>query len=383
MDLSGTTVTLTLGTPVAYGDNVTVSYTAPTTGGIEDNYDNKAGDLTNHPVTNNTPAPAPVIDAPATLSLAEGVGTYAFSVTLSRAINQNVTVIVSAQAGTATAGQSGDYEVAAGTLTITAGQTSSGTHTITISDDDIDEGNETFSLVLSSASSNATIGNDETVVTIVDDDTRGLFPSPRTVDVPEDGTATYTLVLESKPTASVTVTATRTGDADITVTDGASLTFTADNWFQPQTVELSAAVDADNANGTATISHATSGGDYGANSVSASVTANEVDNSDEGDDNNGGEGETVSTGVTLSLSTDQVGESDGQTTVTVTGRLNGDAMGSPKTVTVSVGRGGRWRGGRYGLRDVGRLHVRNRGAGDERERDIHDHADRRRRRRRE
>ncbi|WP_420633512.1 Calx-beta domain-containing protein [Candidatus Palauibacter sp.] len=328
VDVSGTTVTLTLGTPVAYGDNVTVSYTAPTTGGIEDNYDNKAGDLTNHPVTNNTPAPAPVIDAPATLSLAEGVGTYAFRVTLSRAINENVTVNVSAQAGTATAGQSGDYEAAAGTLTISAGQTSSGTHTLTISDDDIDEGNETFSLVLSSASSNATIGNDETVVTIVDDDIRGLLASPGTVEVPEGDMATYTLVLESKPTETVTVTATRTGDSDITVTGGSSLTFTADDWYLPQTVTLSAADDADDQDGTATITHATSGGDYGANSVSASVTAVEQDKMD------------AAAKVTLSVGPDDVGESDGQTTVTVTGRLDGEALASPTTVTVRVGASG-------------------------------------------
>ena len=96
-------------------------------------------------------------------------------------------------------------------------------------------------------------------MTIVDDDTRGLFPSPRSVTVPEDGTETYTLVLESKPTGPVTVSASRTGDSDITVTQGASLTFTTNNWFQPQTVTLSAAADADSANGTATITHTTSG----------------------------------------------------------------------------------------------------------------------------
>ncbi len=91
-DLSDRTVTLTLGTPVVYGDNVTVSYTAPSTGAIRDEAENRAVDLTNYPVTNNTAAPNAVIDAPATLSLAEGVGTYSYSVSLSRALSQNVTV---------------------------------------------------------------------------------------------------------------------------------------------------------------------------------------------------------------------------------------------------------------------------------------------------
>ncbi|WP_420449982.1 Calx-beta domain-containing protein [Candidatus Palauibacter sp.] len=340
VEVAGRTVTLTLGTPAAYGDQVTVSYTAPNTGAVQDEAQNDAGDLTNYPVTNNTAAPTPTIDAPATLSLNEDVGTYSFSVSLSRSINQSVTVGVAAQAGTATA--SDDFQVSSGTLTIPAGQTSSDTHTITIDDDDIDEGSETFSLVLSSPSSGATLGNSTTTVTITDDDTRGLFPSPRSVTVPEDGTETYTVVLESEPTSTVTVTASRSGDADITVARGASLEFTTGNWYVPQTVELSAAADADSVDGTATITHTASGGDYGSNNVSATVAATEGDTSDDGENNNNNNntGHSVSTGVTLSLGPSGVGESEGQRTVTVTGRLNGDAMESAKTISVSVGAGG-------------------------------------------
>ena len=343
VEVAGRTVTLTLGTPAAYGDDVTVSYAAPNTGAVQDEAQNEAGNLTNYPVTNNTAAPTPTISAPVTLRLNEDVGTHSFTVSLSESLNQNVTVSVAVQAGTATA--SSDFQVSPGSLTIPAGQTSSRPHTITIVDDDIDEGNETFSLALSSPSSGATLGNSTTTVTIVDDDTRGLFPSPRTVTVPEDGMDEYTLVLESKPTSTVTVTASRTGDSDITVTRGASLQFTTDNWYVPQTVELSAAADADSADGTATITHTTSGGDYGSNNVSATVTATESDTSDDGGDNgnngnNGNNGHSVSTGVTLLLNPSGVGESEGLRTVTVTGRLNGEAMEAAKTVTVSVGAGG-------------------------------------------
>ena len=209
VEVAGRTVTLTLGTPAVYGDQVTVSYTAPNTGAVQDEAQNEAGDLTNYPVTNNTPAPTPTINAPATLRLNEDVGTHSFTVSLTRSLSQNVTVSVGAQASTATA--SSDFQVSSGTLTIPAGQTSSGPHTITIVDDDIDEGNETFRIVLSSPSSGVTLGNGTTTVTITDDDTRGLFPSPRSVTVPEDGTETYTVVLESEPTSTVTVAASRLG----------------------------------------------------------------------------------------------------------------------------------------------------------------------------
>ncbi|MYA33146.1 MAG: hypothetical protein F4037_06215 [Gemmatimonadales bacterium] len=332
VEVSGRTVTLGLGSPAAYGDRVTLDYTAPNTGAIRDEAMNEAGDLTDYPVTNRTPAPTPVIEAQATLRLVEDVGTHSFTVSLSRSLNQSVTVSVSAQAGTANA--TSDFRIPGATLTIPAGKTSSDALTVTIVDDDLDEGDETFTLVLNSPSG-AALGNRTTTVTIVDDDTRGLFPNLRAVDVPEGGTAQYTLVLESEPTETVAVTASTSGDADITVTEGATLTFTANDWYIPQPVTLGGAADADSTDGVATITHTASGGDYG--DVSTNVTATEDDVSGE----RGGIGGTsVSTGVMLSLDRTEIGESDGQTTITVTGRLDGDAMGSAKAVTVRIGASG-------------------------------------------
>ena len=185
-----------------------------------------------------------------------------------------VTVSVGANGDGATAGT--DYGTVAGfTFQILAGATEgSGTFNITPADDDFAEGNESVTI----AGSVTALSVDGATLTIVDDDRRGLFPSPRTVTVPEGETATYTLVLESKPSATVTVTSTSTGDEDITVTGGDSPTFTADDWYVPQTVTLSAARDEDAENGTATITHTASGGDY--DGVTATVTAIEKD--DEG-----------------------------------------------------------------------------------------------------
>ena len=54
--VSGKTVTLTLASPVASGDTVTVSYAVPDTDPIQDSQGSQAAALTDHAVTNNTPA---------------------------------------------------------------------------------------------------------------------------------------------------------------------------------------------------------------------------------------------------------------------------------------------------------------------------------------
>ena len=111
--------------------------------------------------------------------------------------------------------------------------------------------------------------------TEADDETAGVTLSESAVTVPEASTATYTIVLNAEPTAAVTVSVSASGDADLSVTP-AALTFTPANWATAQPVTVSAADDADAANGKATIAHSASGGDYGSVSI-ASVTATETD----------------------------------------------------------------------------------------------------------
>ena len=79
----------------------------------------------------------------------------------------------------------------------------------------------------------------------------------------------------------------------------------------------------------ATVEHTVSGADYGANNVTAGdVAVTVVDD------------ETASTKVTLSVNPSSVGESAGQTTVTVTGTLDGAPRLAATAVTVSVGASG-------------------------------------------
>ena len=95
------------------------------------------------------------------------------------------------------------------------------------------------------------------------------------INVTEQGSATYKVKLVAEPASDVTVAMTVTNDADVTVSP-ASLTFTSGNYSTAQTVTVSAASDSDLANGSASIAHAASGGGY--MGVSRSITAREIDN---------------------------------------------------------------------------------------------------------
>ena len=78
----------------------------------------------------------------------------------------------------------------------------------------------------------------EIIYLSVDADNPIVTVSPTSVTVNESSTATYTMVLGKVPTANVTVaTARKTGsgqDTDLTVSAGASLTFTTSDWNTAQ-----------------------------------------------------------------------------------------------------------------------------------------------------
>ena len=84
----------------------------------------------------------------------------------------------------------------------------------------------------------------------------GVTVWPRTRTVPEGGTASYQVALDSQPRGSVTVAVTPAadGDPDLGATP-ARLTFTTSNWSTGQLVTVSAADDQDGTDGTATFRH--------------------------------------------------------------------------------------------------------------------------------
>ncbi len=80
-----------------------------------------------------------------------------------------------------------------------------------------------------------------------DNDPPGIMTSETALTVPEGGSASYTVVLVTQPTADVTITVERvTGDEDLTASPD-TLTFTNSNWSMQQTVTILAAEDDDGA----------------------------------------------------------------------------------------------------------------------------------------
>ena len=151
--------------------------------------------------------------------------------------------------------------------------------TVTGVDDDIAGGDR--SATISHAVAGGGYGNVDAAavdVTVMDDDGAGVTVRPQAVSVSESGdgnTATYEVVLTSRPTGDVTVTPTSSA-VSAAVVSGA-LTFTDQDWDEPQTVTVTG-VDDDIAGGdrSATISHAVAGGGYD-NVAAADVTVTVID----------------------------------------------------------------------------------------------------------
>ena len=140
---------------------VTVSATASNTQGV-------AGDPASLTLTIEDDDDPPTVSlSSSTEAVGEGAGSVSLTVSLSAASGKEVTVDYATADGTAASGS--DYTAASGTLTFSAGDTSK-TLTVSITDDSVDEPNETFTVSLSSPS-NATLGStDSSTVTIEDDD---------------------------------------------------------------------------------------------------------------------------------------------------------------------------------------------------------------------
>ena len=82
----------------------------------------------------------------------------------------------------------------------------------------------------------------------------GILTSTNAVTVPEGGTASFQVKLNTAPVSPMTVTVSRlSGDTDIAVQSGTSLVFNASNWSTNKTVTLSAAGDLDTASSSAVI----------------------------------------------------------------------------------------------------------------------------------
>ena len=121
---------------------------------------------------------------------------------------------------------------------------------------------------------------DDVSVSVRDDDTPGVTVHPTMVPVDEGDDATYTVALDTKPAADVTVTINDpTDNTDVTVNQP-SLTFTPDNWDREQTARVTAAHDDDleAEDEIATVTHTATSTDTDYNGIAISdVTVNITD----------------------------------------------------------------------------------------------------------
>ena len=115
------------------------------------------------------------------------------------------------------------------------------------------------------------------------DATPGVTVSTTALTVTEGNTTggSYTVVLDSQPTASVTVTVAGHARTDVTPTP-TSLTFTTSNWNTAQPVTVTAGTDADTTGETVTLTHSAASADSNYNGITiAGVTVTVTDNDDD------------------------------------------------------------------------------------------------------
>ncbi len=186
-------------------------------------------------------------DSPPTVSLSNASATegdaVSFTVSLSAESGKEVTVLYATSSETATSGT--DFTAASGTLTFPAGSDSQTVNVSTTEDTDT-EGDETFTLTLSSPT-NATLGTRASATgTINDDDAPGAPTLNVSGGSADEGNAvnfTVSLSVESEDEVTVqyaTSSGTATSDTDFTATSG-TLTLTAGT--DSQTVSVSTAND--------------------------------------------------------------------------------------------------------------------------------------------
>ena len=156
------------------------------------------------------------------------------------------------------------------------------TVTITGVDDDLDDGNVSYTVFTAAAVSADNVYNGlnaaDASVTNTDNDTAGITVSPTNglTTTEADGTATFSVVLKTQPTADVTI-GLSSGDLTEGTISLSGVTFTPTNWKTAQTVTVTGVDDAvddgDMAFSIVTLAAASSDANYsGLNAADVTVT---------------------------------------------------------------------------------------------------------------
>ncbi len=203
-----------------------------------------------------------VISAASGTSTTEAAGTVTFDVALSVAPDAFETVSVGISSS-----DTGEGTVSPTLLTFT--DTTAQTVTVTGVNDFVVDGDVSYTITATMSSTTGTSTfTDATLPLTNTDDDGGVTVSAISGDTTElGGTATFTVVLDSEPTADVTIGLTSSDITEGTVAP-ASLTFTAGaagNWATPQTVTVTGVDDTvtDGRSPYSIVTAPATGGNYG------------------------------------------------------------------------------------------------------------------------
>ena len=209
------------------------------------------------------------------LTVPEG-GSNAYSLVLSSAPTGDVTIGVGVPTGN-------DLSTVQESLTFTTSNWNR-SQTVTVSAGEDDDAIADDAVVITHTISGG--GYADTAVpgvrvTIIENDTPGVTITPTQLTIGEGETGEYTVVLDTRPSATVTVAIGGYSGTDLSVSPAGSLTFTTADWNRSQTVTVSADEDDDtNADPAVTLTHTVTGGDYdgqAAAGVTVTVTENDQD----------------------------------------------------------------------------------------------------------
>ena len=141
-----------------------------------------------------------------------------------------------------------------------AGGERSGTALVRVTDDDLDEPDER-AVIAAYAELFGFILVDSVTLTITDDDTAGITVSAASpLEVDEGDSASYSVALDSQPTADVVITATSGDGAKVSVFP-AAITFTPEAWKQPGVFYVDGLADDDTNDERVAVSHSVTSGD--------------------------------------------------------------------------------------------------------------------------
>ena len=206
---------------------------------------------------------AGVTVAPTALTVNEG-NESAYTVVLDSRPSTDVTI-------TPTSGEAGVASVSPAKMTFTPDDWNT-PQTITIAathDDDAYDERATITHDVSGYGDVTTADNVQ--VAVEDDDTAGVSVAPTTLTIAEGDQSAYTVVLDSRPSTDVTITPTSDAASVATVRPTA-LTFTTDNWNQPQTITVTATHDDDAYDASTAITHAVNGYDHVTTAETVQIT---------------------------------------------------------------------------------------------------------------